>query len=197
MVINFKLERRRKKEQSVYSSLGTWWLGSSPEHAMVLAAGGEQGSPSPDTCLTREGLPKKAPPSKLALLTSSACGNAGGFYLFGKKHNGVVPSPVNLRADWDRGGVGDVLAKGFIDCLASYCPVKHCGSDSNQPWCLQLLIQLLVITAWSLQPSQPSHTNPLGLTVQDEQRPFLSLGKGTRRRSSKWRRLCLRILKCY
>lgn len=36
-----------------------------------------------------------APPSKVALR---------GFYFFGKKHNGVAPTPVNLHANWDGGG---------------------------------------------------------------------------------------------
>lgn len=176
VLIYFKLEHRRKKELSVWGSLCTWWLGSSsPGLAAVPAVGGERGSRSLDACPARPHS-RTAPASKPASLTLSACGNAPGLSLISKEIQQSGSYPENLHANWVREAVGDVLAEDFIDSVASYCPVRQLTSlVRQQPLGLQLLIRLLVITAWSLQVSKlggPSCTNPLVLTVQDKQKPF-------------------------
>lgn len=106
----------------------------------------------------------------------SACGNAPGLSLISKEIQQSGSYPENLHANWVREAVGDVLAEDFIDSVASYCPVRQLTSlVRQQPLGLQLLIRLLVITAWSLQVSKlggPSCTNPLVVTVQDKQKPF-------------------------
>lgn len=97
-----------------------------------------------------------------------------GFHLFRKKYNRVAPTQRICM----------LRQRGYGRC-PSWRLHRQCGfllpSQTSlvrqQRLGLQLLIQPLVVTSWSLQVSKlggPSCTNPLVLTVQDKQKPFFT-----------------------
>lgn len=143
-----------------------------------------------------------APPSKLAMLASSARANARGLLCIWKETHRNGSCPSEFACSLGQRGCGRCHSQRFHRQFGFLVPGRTLRVR-QQPRGLQLLTRLLDIPAWSLQRSQlggRSHTNPLGLTLQDEQWHFLCQGKGTRKSISsigRWRRLCLRTLKCY
>lgn len=94
--------------------------------------------------------------------------------------------------------VGHVLAKGITDRVASDCQVQRHQSAlglAAAPSPYSLVVSVVSAAGESLLSQIPWVS-----LLRGSRGLFLCLGKGTRRSSSyieRWRRLCLRTLKCY
>lgn len=114
----------------------------------------------------------------------------GCFQFLGKKPSGVGPTPAGTESCGTCPSQGHHGQGGFwLPSAAS--PVSPGAGSCSQS------LQLGGFSGLSCRGESPL-TNPLGLTAQGEQRPFSLPGKRHQKQQlDRWRRLCLRTLKCY
>lgn len=169
--------------------LGCAVLGEQPR-APAVPAVGAWGSPLLGGCPILQGCPNRS---------SGQTGTAGIVCL--GKCLAAFSSLERNPAEWvlpqlGQRAVGHVLAKGITDRVASDCQVQPSPVSPGAGSCSQSL-QLGGFSGLSCRGESPL-TNPLGLTAQGEQRPFSLPGKRHQKQQlDRWRRLCLKTLKCY